>query len=98
MPVRDVGSLALVMPGVPKFSMFVSSLSPFLARLVRAAVSADARIAGLVRVVVFVVPALAGAFRDDVLIALVRRTRGPERRLEAGLRRCVRAGQRVERN
>src|ERR1051325_116184 len=76
-------SVALVKPVAPILSMSFS-LPPF-ARLVRAAVRADARVAGLVGVVVFVVPALAG----HVLVALALRARGAERGLETGLLRRV---------
>src|ERR1041385_4280634 len=85
-------SVALVKPVVPSLS--ISFSLPLLAGLVRAAVCADARVAGLVGVVILVVPLLAG----DVLVALPLRARRAERGLEAGLLRGVGAGDLVHGN
>src|SRR5207253_5672082 len=77
---------------VPILSM--SSSLPLLTRLVRAAVRADARIAGFVRVVIFVVPAFAG----NVLVPLAIGAVGAERGLQTGLLRRVGARDLVDRN
>src|SRR5437763_11989265 len=87
-PVDDVPlSVALVKPVFPIVSMTFSAslLSPHLARLVSTAVGSDARVSGLVGVVVFVVPMLA----DRLLIALAIGPVGAERSFVAGLLRCV---------
>src|ERR1051325_873979 len=67
-----------------------------LARLVRASVRADTRVAGLVREAVLVVPAILGD--DVVLVALAIGAARAERALQARLRRRIRVADDVERH
>src|SRR5205085_4495388 len=69
-----------------------------LARLIRAPVRADARVARFVRETVFVIPTLVGVALGHLLVPLLVLAGGAEPRLEAGLRRTIRVTDEVERH
>src|ERR1043165_3868612 len=93
--VRPVGPAPVIGVSIVVVLLSVAS-GAILARLVRASVRADTRIARLVREAVLVVPALLG--HDIVLVALELGAARAERPLQARLRRCVRVADDVERH
>src|SRR5512142_1569540 len=95
MPVVD-GMSVLVCSAMVLF--LLSSFVSGLARLVRPAMRADARVARLVRDPVLVVPAVVAASGAEFLVALLIGARGAERPLQARLRRRVRVLDLVERD